>query len=166
MLVLMAFGYAPIAWGKPVPINPAYMKGGRRGAALATVAGPLSNIIFALVVALILRLTVTLAPDQTVNAMLNNRGFTSLVNSLLFINIILAAFNLIPLPPLDGFGILEGLAPPEWDRFLVPIRQYGMWILLLLVLGGGMLGRFNPLYWLMNPLIHVLSNIVLAVSGL
>ncbi|MGC8875188.1 MAG: site-2 protease family protein, partial [Chloroflexia bacterium] len=107
MFVLMILGYAPIAWGKPVPINPAYMRGGRRGAALATAAGPASNLVLALGVAVLWRLIHVFTGAQ----LSYGTGARTLLLSLMGVNVALAAFNLIPLPPLDGFGILEGIAP-------------------------------------------------------
>ncbi len=153
MFVLMILGFAPIAWGKPVPINPAYMRGGRRGAALATAAGPASNLALALGVAVLWRLI-----HQFTGARLPyGTGAYTLLLALMGVNVALAAFNLIPLPPLDGFGILEGVAPYSWLRVLEPLRRYGMWILLLVVLGGGAL-------W--SPLFRGLYRLVASVAGL
>jgi Zn-dependent protease len=153
MLVLMILGYAPIAWGKPVPINPAYLRGGRRGAALATAAGPASNLSLALAVALLWRLVHQLTGTQ----LAYGSGLYALLVALMGANVALAAFNLIPLPPLDGFGILEGVAPYSWLRVLEPLRRYGMWLLLVLVLGGGVL-------W--SPLFRGLYRLVALVAGL
>ncbi len=168
MLVLMIVGWAPIAWGKPVPINPYNMRWGRRGSALATVAGPVSNLLMALLIALLLRLSLTVAPEATRSALSSSQGLLLLVSSLMVYNVLLAAFNLIPIPPLDGFGILEGLAPPSWDRFLAPLRQYGMWILLFLILAGdtlsGFLGGHSPLGLIFDPLFNGLWNLVLAIA--
>lgn len=153
MFVLMILGFAPIAWGKPVPINPAYMRGGRRGAALATAAGPASNLALALGVAVLWRLI-----HQFTGARLPyGTGAYTLLLALMGVNVALAAFNLIPLPPLDGFGILEGVAPYSWLRVLEPLRRYGMWILLLVVLGGGAL-------W--SPVSRGLYRLVASVAGL
>lgn len=153
MFVLMILGFAPIAWGKPVPINPAYMRGGRRGAALATAAGPASNLVLALGVALLWRLI----HEFTGAYLPYGAGARTLLLALMGVNVALAAFNLIPLPPLDGFGILEGVAPYSWLRVLEPLRRYGMWILLLVVLGGGAL-------W--SPLFQGLYRLVALVAGL
>ncbi len=161
MMIAMVLGFAPIAWAKPVPINPAYMRGGRRGMALTSVAGPVSNMIFALAVALIWRAIHSL----TGLALVPGSGADFLVGNLMGINILLACFNLIPIPPLDGFGILEGIAPPSWDRFMFGLRQYGMWVLLFLILAGTVLGRFNPLSLVMQPLINALGLVVVFVAG-
>ncbi len=161
MLFLMILGRAPLAWGKPVPINPIYMRWGRRGAALATLAGPLSNVLLALTVALLWRIIhtatgLTLPPSS---------GATILLGSLMVYNIALAAFNLIPIPPLDGFGILEGLAPFSWERFLAPLRQYGVWILLVLILSSNLVGGFSPLGAIWRPIFEALWSVVVWVAG-
>lgn len=153
LLLLMILGFAPIAWGKPVPINPSYMRWGRRGAALATVAGPLSNFCLALVIALLWRLI----HATTGVSLPYNSGLRTLLVYMLWANVALAAFNLVPIPPLDGFGILEGLAPPSWLRVLEPLRRYGMWILLFLILGGG-------LFW--APLFQALFRLIANIAGL
>ncbi len=154
MLLLMILGRAPLAWGKPVPINPAYMRWGRRGAALATLAGPLSNILLALTVALLWRIVHT-----ATGLMLSDSG-ALLIDSLMVYNLVLASFNLIPIPPLDGFGILEGLSPPSWERFLAPVRQYGVWILLFLILTSNLVGGFSPLSAIWRPILDALWEVV------
>jgi Zn-dependent protease len=166
MLVLMMLGVAPIGWGKPVPVNPAYMRWGRRGMALTGLAGPLSNLLLALVVALIWRLIYTITGIE----LWQYPGAYALVSALLSLNILLAIFNLLPIPPLDGFGILEGIAPPSWDRALGVLRQYGMWILLLLVLLPALSGAFgrgvSPLGLILGPLYNGLAKLFAALAGL
>lgn len=161
MLLLMILGRAPLAWGKPVPINPTYMRWGRRGAALATLAGPLSNFLLALAVALLWRI-VHVTTGLTLPY---GSGAAILIGSLMVYNIVLAAFNLIPIPPLDGFGILEGLAPFSWERFLAPLRQYGVWILLFLILSSNLLGGFSPLGTIWRPIFEALWGVVVWVAG-
>ena len=161
MLLLMILGRAPLAWGKPVPINPAYMRWGRRGAALATLAGPLSNLLLALAVALLGRL-VHAAIDLSQP---RYSGAVVLIGSLMVYNVALAAFNLIPIPPLDGFGILEGIAPFSWEHFLAPVRQYGVWILLILILSSNLLGGFSPLGSIWHPIFDALWGLVAWVGG-
>ncbi len=161
MFILMILGLAPIAWGKPVPINPDYMRGGRRGAALATVAGPASNLALALAVALIWRLIHTL----TGATLSYDSGAYLLVRNLIVINLVVACFNLIPVPPLDGFGILEGIAPPSWDRVLVPLRQYGVIILVILIMLS-YVGTIDVLGATIGRLVNGLKSIYEVVAGL
>lgn len=136
MFLLLILGMAPIAWGKPVPINPGSMRNRRWGIALSTAAGPLSNFSLALLLAALVRLTFTLLPQEARAAFGSSPGLFYLVANLLLINIALALFNLLPIPPLDGFHILEAFAPPSWDRVLAAVHAYGPWILLGLIFMG------------------------------
>ncbi|MBW3603874.1 MAG: site-2 protease family protein [Actinobacteria bacterium] len=122
-----AFGYA-----KPVPVNPSRMRRPRDHGLLVSLAGPATNVVLALIAAALLR---ALAPadDPFVLETLFRFGV---------INVILAAFNLLPIPPLDGSALVERLLPrrllPQWRT----IRQYSMPVLLLIVLlVPGALGR-------------------------
>lgn len=114
-----AFGYA-----KPVPVNPSRMRRPRDHGLLVSLAGPATNVVLALIAAVLLRALVP-AGDPFVLETLFRFGF---------INVILAAFNLLPIPPLDGSAVVERLLPrrflPRWRT----IRQYSMPVLLLIVL--------------------------------
>lgn len=124
--VLLVLGIAPIAWGKPVPVNPGNFRNPKRGMMITAAAGPLSNLVQAVIFALPLRL----APEA-----LNN--WPPFVQQLIItgvsLNVALAAFNMIPIPPLDGHKILTGLLPDFWYPILAPMEQYGFAILLLLL---------------------------------
>jgi Zn-dependent protease len=122
LLLLAGFGYA-----KPVPYNPAYLKDRRTGPVLIGLAGPLSNVVFATVSALLLKF------------FLPTLGASNLLIQFLFllalININLAVFNLIPVPPLDGSKLLHALlSGPQWDRLRYTLETQGPFILLALIL--------------------------------
>jgi Zn-dependent protease len=129
-MILLALGFAPIAWGKPVPVNPAILRGGRHGMAITAIAGPASNLVIAMAVVIPLRF-----------GGLEFEGFLGLlVRQIIWINLLLAAFNMIPIPPLDGSKILAGILPNYWYQYMAPMQQYGIAILLILVfIGGGVL---------------------------
>jgi len=110
----------PIGWGKPMPINPGAMRNPSLGWALSSIAGPISNILSAAVVVLLVS-HLDLGLDSSIEPY---------IQAFLGINVALAVFNLIPLPPLDGFGFFFGLAPRPVKLALMPIQQYGMFILL------------------------------------
>jgi Zn-dependent protease len=101
------FGYA-----KPTPVNPLNLNGGRRGEALVAAAGPLSNLVLASLVAIPLRYIIH-APEILGPITQSDLGFFALEVALAFltINILLFIFNLIPIPPLDGWAVLLGLVP-------------------------------------------------------
>jgi Zn-dependent protease len=134
MMVVSALTGFGIGWGKPVPVNPRNLRYGPRvGMALTAAAGPLSNILQAIVWGLILRFYVQgsyTLPDLAVDALL----------IAFWVNIVLALFNLIPLFPLDGFSIVQGILSTIRTRwaydltdFLDRLQPYAPMILLLLI---------------------------------
>ncbi|MBV9596521.1 MAG: site-2 protease family protein [Chloroflexi bacterium] len=114
---------APIGWGRPMPINPGEMRNPNLGWALSSLAGPVSNILAATVVTLVVA-AVAVPTDPNVR---------SFVAQLIQINVFLAVFNLLPVPPLDGFGVLYGLSPRPLKMGLYPLLRYGPFILLLVL---------------------------------
>jgi Zn-dependent protease len=148
-MLLVAIGGFGIGWGRPVPINPSRVRGGRRGYALAVVVGPLSNVLLAVLFVIPLRI---LEPTQ-LPVFVN-----SLVTQMVLINLLLASFNLIPIPPLDGFRILSSILPRFWQPYLAPLEQYGVFVLLILVFFGGV-GR-SVLGAMYLPVFQALSSVV------
>jgi len=136
------FGYA-----KPVPINPAYFKNYRRGVRYTSLAGPLSNIILAFVSGLLYGLFYFIFFRFTNNAINSGTlGFRSfiLMNSIfvnaITINVFLAIFNFIPIPPLDGSKILASFLPGEAMDSYLSFGRFGfIFIFILLYIGGGFL---------------------------
>ena len=138
MLLIVGFG-----WAKPVPVNlgniPADKR--RKGLILVSAAGITANIICAFVALLLLRL---ISPEPS--------GMVERVLFLLArINLILAAFNLIPIPPLDGSKILMGFAPESATRVLVQIEPFGFFIVIGLLFLG-----------FLDPVINLFQHIILA----
>ncbi|MBW3560996.1 MAG: site-2 protease family protein [Actinobacteria bacterium] len=115
------FGYA-----KPVPVRPGRMRRPRDHGLLVSLIGPVTNIVLAALAALVLR-SLPLSPGS---ASLAVRG----VAIFGFVNVILAAFNLIPIPPLDGSAVVERLLPRSWLGRWHELRKYSMGLLLILVL--------------------------------
>lgn len=121
--------FAGFGWGKPVPFNPMYLKNPKRDSALIAVAGPLSNVLLAIAAALLLRVVGS-------GGLLG--GFLYLV---IFYNLILGFFNLLPVNPLDGFKVVNGFLPEKLSEQWMQMAPYGVYLLLLLILTGS-IGRF------------------------
>jgi Zn-dependent protease len=136
-MVMIAIGYPFIGWGKPVPVAPWKMTKlprdqRRRGMALVALAGPASNVVQAAIGAVVLQVVVRNGIEIG--------GALSVLDWFVRINILLAAFNMIPVPPLDGFNILNGILPEFWGPVLAPLAKYGFLVLILLFFIGGRLG--------------------------
>ena len=123
MLLIVRFG-----WAKPVPVNPYALRPGRIGMTYVAAAGPLANLAVAIAFAIVVRVL-----DQ-----LGVSGFAyDVVLEVVFINVLLAIFNLIPIPPLDGYNLLLPLLPVRTAMTAQRYAPYGVIALLLLVLIPG-----------------------------
>ncbi len=125
-LIAIYSGLPLIGWAKPVPVNTRNLREPRRDFMFIAAAGPISNLLQAVVWAIALR---TLGGNSDLLAL-------DFLRSAVFINLLLAFFNLIPVPPLDGGNVMLGLLPP---RLAVPysqLRQYGFLLLYALMFTG------------------------------
>jgi Zn-dependent protease len=146
-MVVAGFG-----WGRPVPFVPARLRSRRFGAAMVSLAGPLSNFAMAVLAALVFRFT---------GGALNPTAVT-FVEVCFFINVILGVFNLIPIPPLDGSRLLAALLPPSRQGIVYFLDRYGIYLLLGLVL----LPVLNPsLNWL-EPIYTGVARLLAELVGL
>jgi len=176
--VMMAFGVGFLAWGRPVPVNPYALRFGRRGMAIVAVAGPLSNLAIAAVLAVVFKVSGGTI-EQVAFSFGDEAPFNvhAMLYNMISINMLLFAFNLIPIPPLDGFNIAVGILPNYWTIILEPIRRYGIPILLVMVfllpyigqsleraipeLGLNPLGALNPVGAAYFPVYDLLHKILL-----
>ena len=142
-LLILVYGFG---WAKPVPVNPYGLYRSRNstiGFALVAAAGPLSNLFLAALFAIPVRLDL-IPPGWPLE----------LVVSFVFINIALAVFNLIPIPPLDGSRIAVAMLPPQWGEYILRLEPFGIMIVLLLSFVG-VIGL------LMGPPMLLLSSLIL-----
>jgi Zn-dependent protease len=141
-LMLLIFGFG---WAKPVPVNLENIPDRRKGLIFVSSAGIVTNIICAFIALLLYKI---IEPPQT-----------SMMEQILYIfariNIMLAAFNLIPIPPLDGSKILMGFTSEPVRRFLLQIEPFGFFIIIGLLYIG-----------LLNPVINLLQHLILFIISL
>lgn len=143
MSSLLGIGFG---WGKPVPVDPRYLRfGPKTGMAIVAAAGPGSNLLLAGLLALVVQADLSL-PSWLATGLLYT----------IIVSVSLAVFNLIPLPPLDGFSVLLGFLPLRPARALYSVAQYGPALLMLLVfLGGSLLGQY--LNFFSTPILRALG---------
>jgi Zn-dependent protease len=136
-------------WAKPVPFNPRNLRNIRRDPAFIAAAGPVSNLLLAVISAIVLRVIVATAgiePDTEVF-----RALLMVALLMMGTNLALALFNLLPVPPLDGGHILYPLLPPSGQRILEQIGPFG--ILIAVFIGGRLIS--GPLRFLNDALVHL-----------
>lgn len=152
------------AWAKPVPYNPYNLRDHRYGDLKVALAGPATNIILALIFGLIARFLPTLegvkitlltAFFQGDTALISSLTYSSLATSLCllamiicFINLALAIFNLIPVPPLDGSKILYTFLPTRGREMFYKLDQYGFIILIILIMAGALDFASTIVFWI------------------
>ncbi|MDI3540745.1 MAG: hypothetical protein PWP66_283 [Thermosediminibacterales bacterium] len=148
MLWLVKFG-----WARPVPVNPRYFKDPKKGMVLVSLAGPLSNAFVAFITMLVIKLRLI--------------TFGSLLYQILILllsyNVVLAVFNLIPIPPLDGSKILSGFLPNKYSYEFSKLEIYGPILLILLIYTGIHRYILWPLVDLLYLTLNVITDIILNI---
>ena len=159
--MLLALSHAPMfGWAKPVPVNYSRLNNPRRDMVLVALAGPGMNLILALVGTAILAATVEAKTGVGAFIAANARNFV-------LINIFLAIFNLLPVPPFDGGHVVEGLLPPGPAQSFRKLGRYSLLVLVLLLLVLPTLSpRANVVARIVSPIVDQVTRIILAIFGL
>lgn len=150
-LVIGGFG---IGWGRPVPISPSRLRGRHRGVGITAIAGPVANVLLAAIFVIPLRFG-HVAQGSAVYVFLRQ---------IVLINMLLASFNLIPIPPLDGHKILTGVLPRFWTPYLAPLEKYGVVVLIVLIFFGSLsTAILTPMY---APVYNALTHLIVGHTNL
>jgi Zn-dependent protease len=139
-LIAMLSGLPLLGWAKPVPVNMSQLGAPRRDFALVAIAGPISNLLIAIAAALVLG-----AWTSATDGFVGDSRATALLVLAVRLNVLLAVFNLLPIPPLDGGNVLAGFVPESFARLIDQIRPYGFLILYALLFTGTLWTLVGPI---------------------
>lgn len=159
LILLIGFGMA-----KPTPVDPRRLKyGPLRGNAIVAFAGPASNFFFAALASLPLRFGLVESHHATISAIVRSGSGEEFVFLFLYfivsLNVLLGIFNLLPIPPLDGFKVLGGLLPQQMAMQLSRLEPYGMGILMTLIVIG-FVTPISPIAWLIGGVNDTVFNLL------
>jgi Zn-dependent protease len=158
LMMLVGFG-----WGKPVPVNPARLRHGpETGRAIVAAAGPVSNFVFAVVAALPFQFGLV---EWNISANIRSWGLEEYVSlylgAVVIFNVLLGVFNLIPVPPLDGFAVFIGILPRDLSRPIAQLEQYGPAVLMLLIALPYLTdGQVSILRSVMVPVVNAVVDVI------
>jgi Zn-dependent protease len=169
LLVSAAVAAIPLGWAKPTPVNPSNLQGGHRGEALVAAAGPVSNLVMATAGAFVVR-AISLSGDFQSVILANQvlvMGYDVLV-AFVWINVLLFCFNLIPLPPLDGWAVVKGFLSPyqayQYRFQLAQLERYGPMILIGLIAIGFILPGGGPISLVLGSIAGFLFSLLTGFS--
>ena len=151
-LALAFLNLPPFGWAKPVPVNAHNLRKPKQQMVVVAAAGPISNFIMALLWAIVFALVLHSPALPAIRQFL-----LSMAQIGIYFNVLLAIFNLMPIPPLDGGRILRGLLPESLGRKLDGVERYGL-ILVMVLLALGFLGQ------VVTPLVQLVSAVFFSIA--
>jgi len=152
----------PFGWARPVPVNPARFRRDvpmRRGMVLTAAAGPFSNLVLAVVCSIVYGLWIRFGQPESLGG-----GASALLRTTILMNVALAVFNMLPVPPLDGSRVVDGLMPARWERAWQTYCQYGPWLLLFIIVAPQVLD-VSILGWPLEQMGRVAWGLVGLIAG-
>jgi len=158
MMFIAGFG-----WGKPVPVDQHQLSRGHTDTALVAAAGPISNMAFAFVLAIPFKTGLlvpeSLSLDRAARVMTGglSNGVADILAVVIFFNLLLGVFNLVPLAPLDGSRVLAGFVPPEHAAAYNKVQRNGPGILVAIIMSDVALG-LGMLWGVIGPIVGVLTT--------
>jgi Zn-dependent protease len=153
-LIGFVSGSAMFGWAKPVPVDTSFLRRPRRDHLLIAAAGPASNVLAAVGFGVGLRLLAVFFVEEISARHAVAYPLFLICHLGMYVNVILAVFNLLPIPPLDGSWVLGGVLPPAASRLMDQIRPYGF-VLLVALLWSGALGH------ILSPVLNLVRDVVL-----
>ena len=154
-LIAFMTGFPLIGWAKPVPVDPRHLRHPKRDFAVIAAAGPISNVAIAVVAAVALEVVRAFAAPGDIAALAITRPAIQILRLFVLLNVLLAVFNMIPVPPLDGGNVLMGILPAGPARVVEQLRPYGFLILYALMLTGTLSTIMGPLVGYLQYLLGV-----------
>ncbi len=158
MMFIAGFG-----WGKPVPVDSSQLSRGHTDTALVAAAGPLSNLMFAFILAIPFKtgalVPASLSLDRAAHVMTGglSDGIADILALVIFFNLLLGLFNLLPLAPLDGSRVLAGFVPKEHTAAYAKLQRSGPGLLVAIIMVDFALG-FGVLWGIIGPVVRLLTT--------